>query len=211
MYKHYLSKKKRRPSELAEESVKKTKKSKKERLDDNGDDEDDDAIDLEPEKGESLLMRDPDAPTTSQRTSMWFSQDLFKDVDIGDDDEAAEQLEIKKLLAERSKKRKVDENTSAHAGDVNKPEKKVRFDEDDLDTEDDESDVGEADEAPQYPEEDEGDDSELEDAFIDDDMTDEEKARMMALAKKMVTSSTGRSEIARSVYNKYPSHRFPNL
>lgn len=204
MYKHYLSKKKRRPSELAEESVKKTKKSKKEKLADDGDDEDDDAMDYEPEKGESLIMRDPDAPTTSQRTSMWFAQDLFKDVDVGDDDEAAEQLEIKKLLAERAKKRKVDENTSAHAGDTNKPEKKVRFDEDDLDTEDDESDVEEeSDDAPHYPEEDEADDSELEDAFIDDDMTDEEKARMMALAKKMVTSSSGRSEIARSVYNKF--------
>eukprot|EP01122_Echinamoeba_exundans_P005638 TRINITY_DN1578_c0_g1_i1.p1 TRINITY_DN1578_c0_g1~~TRINITY_DN1578_c0_g1_i1.p1 ORF type:complete len:743 (+),score=274.30 TRINITY_DN1578_c0_g1_i1:181-2409(+) len=214
MYSHYLSKKKRRPVELAEEAVKKTKKSKKEKLaavDD--DDEDGDGMQMD-EPDETLLMRDPDAPSTSQRTKMWFAQDLFKDVDLGEDDEAAEQLQLKKMLAERAKKRKLDENgSSANTGsESSKPEKKVRFDPDDLDSEDDsdssdDEDSYESEPVPQYAEEDEEDDSELEDAFDDDDMTVEEKARMMALARKMVGNSKDRSELARSVYNKYPYTR----
>jgi hypothetical protein len=209
MYSHYLAKKKRRPVELAEEAVKKTIKSKKVKFAANEEDDDGDAMQTD-EPDETLLVRDPDTPSTSQRTKMWFAQDLFKDVDLGEDDEAADQLHLKKMMAERSKKRKIDENgNSANTGtDASKSDKKVRFDPDDLDTEDDsssdEEDSYEPEPTPQYAEEDEDDDSELEDAFDDDDLTVEEKARMMALAKKMVGNSKDRSELARAVYNKYP-------
>lgn len=217
MYNHYLSKKKRRPAELAEEALKKSRKAKRVNLKASDESDIENASDAdEPEQGESLLRREKDETNSSQRTKMWFAQDLFKGVGIDEDDDAAEQLELERMLAERAKKRKLSSNgDSANAGDVSKvkasekaaPAKKVRFDADDIDTESDE-DGGAAwsdDEAPQYAEEgSDGEEADLEDAFIDDDMSLEEKARMMALAKKMVGSSAGRSEIARSVYNKYP-------
>lgn len=217
MYSHYVTKKKRRIAAMNEEAnlKKKKKRSNKGQDEEAENSESEEEVDMTPAPGESLLMRDPDAPSAAQQTSMWFSQDVFSGI-LGDDDDAADQLELKKLLAARAKKQKLSETKSANTG---KEEKKVRFDEDadhGDQSSDDESDDSEEQytesPAPQYPdEEDEEDDSDEDDAFDDEDMDDEEKARMMALAKKMVTSSKGRSEIAKQVYNKFAYTDKPDL
>jgi len=59
---------------------------------------------LTDEPTENLLMKER-GPTTTQRTAMWFDQDLFKGVI---DEDLDEQIELDKLMT--SKKRKVDES-----------------------------------------------------------------------------------------------------